>query len=119
MGSSFTGHIGGLLLDGRVVRFATYTGSRLVSVETVEGAAHVVLRDRRRELSVDIRGATTGHLKAPVQGAMVGRADEALDAVVSIELRELRGGRGGVVFRGEGRPAGVEIMNERGELLAD
>lgn len=119
MGSSFTGHIGGLLLDGQVVRFATYTGSRLVEVATGGGAAHVVLRDRRRELAVDISGAVTGHLKAPVQGEMVGRADEALDAVVAVELRELRGGRGSVVFRGEGRPAGVEIMNENGELLAD
>ncbi len=119
MGSSFTGHIAGLLLEGELLRFATYTGSRLASVETGDGSALVVVRDRRRELTVRITGATPGHLKAPVQGAMVGRAEEALDARLSVELRELRGGRAGVVFSGEAHPAGVEIMNERDELRAD
>ncbi|PKQ15121.1 MAG: hypothetical protein CVT67_11045 [Actinobacteria bacterium HGW-Actinobacteria-7] len=119
MGSSFTGHIAGLLLDGEVVRFATYTGSHLIHVATGGGAAQVLLRDRRRELSVEVSGAVTGELKAPVQGAMVGRANEGLDAQVVVELRELRGGRAGVVFSGRGSGAGVEIMNALGELSAD
>jgi hypothetical protein len=50
---------------------------------------------------------------------MVGRANEGLDAQVVVELRELRGGRAGVVFSGRGSGAGVEIMNALGELSAD
>jgi hypothetical protein len=119
MGSSFTGHIAGLLLEGELLRFATYTGSRLASVTTESGAAKVVVGDKRRELTVLITGASPSQLKAPVLGAMVGRADEALDARLMVELRELRGGRANVVFSGEGHPAGVEIMNEYDELRAD
>jgi hypothetical protein len=50
---------------------------------------------------------------------MEGRADEALGARVRVRLRELRGGRPVVVFEGEGAHAGLEVMNERGELVAD
>jgi hypothetical protein len=119
MGSSFTGHIAGLLLGGELIRFATYTGSRIASVETHAGGASVVLRDRRHELSMEISDAKRGHLKAPVSGAMVGRADEALDAHVGVELREVRGGRSSVRFKGEGLRTGAEIMNDRKELAAD
>ena len=116
---SFVGHIAGLLLDGRLHRFATYTGAALAAVETRPGGAHVVLRDAREELEIDAEGAAPGALKAPVLGAMEGRADEALGARVRVRLRELRGGRPVVVFEGEGAHAGLEVMNERGELAPE
>jgi hypothetical protein len=116
---AFTGHIAGLLLDGRLHRFATYTGASLAAVETRPGAAHVVLRDRRRELELEAEGAPSGALKAPVLGAMEGRADEALGATVRARLRELRGGRASVVFEGTDAHAGLEVMNEHRELHAD
>jgi hypothetical protein len=50
---------------------------------------------------------------------MEGRADEALGASVRVRLRELRGGRPVVVFEGEGAHAGLEVMNERGELAPE
>jgi hypothetical protein len=116
---SFVGHIAGLLLDGRLHRFATYTGAVLAAVETSPGGAHIVLRDAREELTVEAEGAAIGALKAPVLGAMEGRADEALGATVHVRLRELRGGRPVVVFEGSGAHAGLEVMNERGELVPD
>jgi len=116
---SFVGHIAGLLLDGRLHRFATYTGAALLAVETSPGAARVVLRDAREELEVEAQGAAPGALKAPVLGAMEGRADEALGARVRVRLRELRGGRPVVVFEGEGAHAGLEVMNDRGELVPE
>lgn len=116
---SFTGHIAGLLLDGRLRRFATYTGAALAAVVTRPGGALVVLRDRRTELHIDAEGAVTGSLKAPVLGAMQGRADEALGARVRVQLRELRGRRPLVIFEGTGAHAGLEVMNERGELAPE
>jgi tocopherol cyclase len=116
---SFVGHIAGLLVDGRLHRFATYTGAALAAVETRPGGARVVLRDAREELEIAAEGAAAGALKAPVLGAMEGRADEALGAAVHVRLRELRGGRAVVVFEGDGAHAGLEVMNERGELVAD
>lgn len=113
LGSSFTGHIAGLLEDGRLHRFTTYTGSSLTGLEFAPGSASVTIEDRRHVLTVDVQGSTPGALKAPRLGAMTGRADEALDAAVHVTLRAKGGAE---VFAGVSRPAGVEIMNSRGEL---
>ena len=64
-----TGHIAGLLLDdGRLMRFATYTGSRLAAVETYPGGAAIAVRDHEHELLAVVTGTRTGELKAPVLG---------------------------------------------------
>lgn len=120
LNSSFTGHIAGVLLDsGQLVRFTTYTGSRIREIETFPGGARVMVADRRHELSVRIDGAATGNLKAPQLGAMTGRADEALDASVAVDLRGLAGpATSRSLFAGTGYKAGVEIMNSRNELAA-
>lgn len=116
---AFVGHIAGVLLEGRLFRFATYTGARLVAVETWTGGAHVVLRDRRSELELRAEGAAAGELKAPVLGAMEGRVGESLGGAVDVRLRELRGGRPVVGYEGRGRCAGLEVVDEHGELVAD
>lgn len=50
---------------------------------------------------------------------MEGRVGESLGAVVEVRLPELRGDRPTIVFRGVGECAGLEVVNERGELVAD
>ena len=115
-GSSFTGHIAGLLLDGRLHRFATYTGSRLVELATGESGARIAMAGGGGRLEIEMDGAVAGALRAPVLGAMQGRSDEALDGRLRVRL--LRDGSR-PVFVGEGRAAGVEIMDARGELRAD
>jgi len=116
MTGSFVGSIGGLLLDGDLHRFATYTGARISRVETGASEARVTLSDRREELEVHVRGRRTLTLKAPVLGSMEGKDAESLGGEVDVTLRALRGGRAGVVFSGTGRQAGIEVMNDRGEL---
>lgn len=113
---SFVGHIAGLLLDGELIRFATYTGAWLGALETGRGSFRVVLRDRSRELEVRASGGAAGELKAPVLGAMEGRVNEALDGTLWLRLRELRGFRAFTVYEGSGRHPGIEVVNERGEL---
>jgi len=116
MTGAFVGNIAGLLLEGALHRFATYTGARLVSIDTAENSAHLILRDRREELELAIHGREAMPLKAPVLGAMEGRASESLGGTIDVTLREVRGGAARVAYRGTGRQAGIEVMNERGEL---
>ena len=116
LSGSFVGFISGLLLAGRLHRFATYTGARLAALETAPGSFRVVLRDRSRELEVRASGAVTGALKAPVLGAMEGRANEALGGTVWVRLRELRGFGAVTLFEGGGERAAVEVMHRRDEL---
>jgi hypothetical protein len=116
MTGSFVGNIAGLLLDGTLHRFATYTGARLVCLATDANSAHVILRDRREELELDIQGCEALVLKAPVLGSMDARDSESLGGTIDVTLRELRGGSAVEVYRGTGRQAGIEVMNDRDEL---
>jgi len=77
MTGAFTGHIAGLLLDGDLHRFATYTGAKLACMETRPGSADVTLRDRRQELELHVDGALPSALKAPTLGSMEARAPTA------------------------------------------
>jgi hypothetical protein len=116
MGGSFVGNIAGLLHDGELRRFATYTGARIKLVETGENEARVVVGDRREELEVHLHGCETLILKAPVLGAMEGRDAESLGGIIDVTLHAVRGGRAAVVFAGTGHQAGIEIMNDLDEL---
>jgi hypothetical protein len=116
MTGAFVGHIAGLLLDGRLHRFATYTGARLTCIETGAGEARIALSDEREELDVVLRGSRALILKAPVLGSMQGRDAESLGGTIDVTLRTVRGGRADVVFRGTGRQAGIEVMNDADEL---
>ncbi len=116
MSGSFVGHIAGLLLDGKLHRFATYTHARITCTETGANEARVTLADRREELTVHVRGCRALVLKAPVMGAMEGRDSESLGGTIDVTLSALRGGRPEVLFRGTGGQAGIEVMNGRDEL---
>ncbi len=116
MTGSFVGHIAGLLLEGELHRFATYTGARITSVHTHGEEARVVIGDRREELEIHAHGSETLILKAPVLGAMEGHDAESLGGTLDVTLRAVRGGRSRVVFEGTGHQAGIEIMNDRDEL---
>lgn len=116
---SFVGHIAGILIDGRLHRFATYTGAWLAAIETGTGSFRIVLRDRSKELEIRGSGAATGVLQAPVLGAMGGRAVESIGGELWVRLRELRGWRAVTLFEGAGAHAGIEVMNDRGELASD
>jgi len=116
MTGAFVGTIAGLLLDGALHRFTTYTGARLVCLDTAENAAHFIVRDRREELELALRGREGLELKAPVLGAMEGRDSESLGGEIEVTLREFRGGKVRVAYHGIGRQAGVEVMNDRAEL---
>ncbi|MGV8083908.1 MAG: tocopherol cyclase family protein [Coriobacteriia bacterium] len=116
MKGSFVGHIAGLLLDGQLHRFTTYTGATLMHIESGADEAHLTLADKHEELDVHIHGCKALMLKSPVLGAMEGRDAESLGGTIDVRLSTLRAGRSAVVFEGTGRLAGIEVMNEKGEL---
>lgn len=116
MTGAFVGNIAGLLLDGTLHRFATYTGAHLKCIETGTNEARIVLADRREELEMHLRGCSALILKAPVLGSMEGRDAESLGGEIDVTLRALRGGRPQVLFAGTARQAGIEVMNDKDEL---
>jgi hypothetical protein len=115
LGSSFVGFIAGLLVDGTLHRFATYTGAKLVSIHHTEGGGDFVLQDRHRRIEIATRGALPGKLRSPVLGEMKGMVHESLCGEVDVRLTDRADGA--VLFEGTGRSAGLELMDPTGDLL--
>jgi len=116
MGGAFVGVIAGLLHEGELHRFATYTGARIRCIETGDNGARVIIGGSREQLEVRLHGVETLMLKAPVLGAMEGRDAESLGGTVEVVLRTSHAGHDRAVFTGVGQQAGIEIMNDRDEL---
>jgi tocopherol cyclase len=114
VGRSFVGSIAGLLVDGKLYRFATYTGAKLVSLTHSPGGVSFALQDGRLRLEVTASGAVPGQLRSPVLGRMIGCVEESLCGTAAVRLTERRTGH--VVFEGEGRVSGIEMMDPEGDL---
>jgi len=112
LGSYFIGFISGFWLDGRLFKFATYTGARKflkISDEQVE----LILKNPKTELRLLAKQASGTALRSPISGEMTGKVQESLQAEVQAELLE----NGRRIFEGIGRNAGLEVAGEVEILL--
>jgi len=114
LGSAFRGFIVGLWLDGKLYRFATYTGARLESLEILEDRVEWVLRDARFRLALTARRAQGSPLRGPTRVDMGQRVLETLNASIQVRLETVQGA---LIFEGEGRHAGLEVMGDLPRLL--
>ncbi len=107
LNSHFIGYISGFWLDGRLFKFATYTGARkhlTIRDEQVE----LIFRDSKTELRISAQQAAGTALASPLSGEMTGKVSESLLATLDVEL--LEGGKR--IFEGKGRSAGLEVAGE-------
>lgn len=111
LGSSFTGFLGFLTLDGRRIDFATYTGARIDNIEKGDGFISIKISGSGFKLNIlgkkVITGNSKGALKAPVRGEMSRVIHENLNSVIDIALT---GKNGETIFQGSGKNAGLEIV---------
>jgi hypothetical protein len=105
LGSHFIGFLGGLLLDGELHRFATYTGAR-ARVRLSPTEVHLVITDQRRLLEITgPRRTAGGDLASPIAGQMTGKVNESLQA--ELRVRFTLDGR--LRYDGIARFAGLEV----------
>ncbi len=107
MRSHFIGFISGFWLEGRLYKFATYTGATKHLV-LHEHALTLEYKDRRRVLRIYAEQGANTALIAPIQGEMTGKINESLQATLQVELVEA----GKRIFEGRGRNAGLEVAGE-------
>ena len=115
LGSAFRGFIIGLWLDGRLYRFATYTGARTESLVLQEERVEWVVSDRHLRLEMQAVKAGGGLIYGPTPYNMGRRVDETLDASLFVRLAEPDGR---VLLEDRGRHAGLEISGDVSRLLA-
>ncbi len=108
----FIGFISGFWLDGRLFRFATYTGARKY-LELGEDSVTLVFKNPRTELRLHAKQAPGTALVSPISGEMTGKINESLQAIVHAELLE----NGRRIFEGTARTAGLEVAGAVEVLL--
>lgn len=116
IGRSFPGFIIGLWHNGRLYRFATYTGAKIRELNIGEEAIHWVVANRSHTLEIRIACPQTAAvlLHAPSLNGMDRRIEERLNA--SLQLRLYAGKK--VLFEESGRHAGLEVVGEIERLVA-
>ena len=82
LGRSFRGFIIGLWLDGKLYRFATYTGARTEHLALQDNRVEWVISDRRYRLELQVLQAEGGLIYGPTHHDMGKRVDETLDAAL-------------------------------------
>ncbi|MFO7998968.1 MAG: tocopherol cyclase family protein [Bacteroidales bacterium] len=113
IGKSFTGFLGFLLYNGKRFDFATYTGAKLLVVDNNPEEIRIVIQHKAQTLTISGKKAKSGQLKAPVLGTMQRVIHESIDSVIRIKLTTT-GGR--VVFEGQGKNAGLELVGDTESL---
>jgi len=111
-GTEFSGFIIGLLGDGVLHRFTTYTGARIEELSIGETSLRVEIRQGAQRLALDAVREPGAELASPVLGEMSGRIEETLRATIEVSLSE----EGREIFSGQGRWAGLEVVRAE-ELL--
>ena len=116
IGRHFIGYLFGLLLDGSLYRFTTYTGAKVRGLKIDGSRIAFSLEDRKYRL--EIRGERAGGgtpLMAPKSGDMSVRIDENLESVIHVALHEKKGR--GLLFTGAGKNAGLEYVGDMSRLM--
>jgi tocopherol cyclase len=116
LNKEFRGFLGFLLVDGKVYQFATYTGARLLDVRLEEKTLSFIIQEKQFSITVKALRSKAGYLQAPVMGAMDRRIAESIDATIHLTLRDRKGH---VRFEGEGHQAGLEVVGDPADLLAE
>jgi hypothetical protein len=111
---AFRGYIIGLLHDGVLHRFTTYTKSVLERLEMTDTHLHLVIRNRTHRLEVDAEKADGAILHAPYEKQMIERVAETMTSEVDVRLSRLDGG---VVFAGRGSNACLEAQGDLDRVL--
>ncbi|MBL7807591.1 MAG: hypothetical protein JNN28_07255, partial [Saprospiraceae bacterium] len=104
LGSYFIGFISGFWLDGRLIKFATYTGAKK-HLELSGQQLTLILQQSGKELRILAQQAPGTALVSPLSGEMTGKIQESLQATLQVELLD----KGVRIFEGTGRNAGLEV----------
>lgn len=113
LGSSFTGFLGFLYVNGKLYRFGTYTGAKITSLKRNEDRIEVLISGK--DFTIDFIGlkGMRGELLAPVVGDMSRTIHESIDAEIKVILKDKHGT---VLYDGTAKNAGLELVGNPEEL---
>jgi tocopherol cyclase len=108
LGKFFIGHLGFLLHNGKIYKFATWNGSEL-AIRKNNNQILAFFNGKEHNLEVTITGSISGRIIAPVFGSMERYIKESVDASVSVRLVSKNGKE---IFAGVSANAGLEVVGD-------
>lgn len=111
----FRGMIIGLLHQGTIYRFATYTGAVIEHLDIGADTVTWTVRDCLYRLRLHAQRDVTGNLRGPSKAGMDFQVAEALTATVNVRLTSLHDGT--IIFEGTGRNSRLAITEDVAPLL--
>lgn len=112
--SAFRGFICGLWYQGKLYRFATYTGAKIESLDIFDDHIQWVIRDKRYRLEMKASRQPGGTLLGPDRVEMGKRVVETLDSKVEVRLYTLNGKE---ILVDTGHHAGLEANGDLERLV--
>jgi tocopherol cyclase len=112
LGRYFVGYIVGFYWEGKLYRFATYTGAKM---KAQLGGKEVILafKDGKYRLEIVAQPGPGANLISPISGEMTGKVNESIQA--KAEVRFYR--KDQLLFSGTGHHAGLEVAGPVDQLL--
>lgn len=115
LGSSFIGHLAIIRTGGKTINLSTYKGGKIVELNKKEKMVSMKIQSKSHTLKVDAVQGEGAYLKSPQRGLMTGRTIESLSSSLKVTLVDKR--KSTIVFTGTGLHAGLEIMDDKNELI--
>ena len=114
MGSSFIGHIAGVLIGDKLIEFTTYNGTKVNKCEISIDKVKIEMENGSYLLRILAHREKATTLAAPIAGFMDGRIDESMRASIEVELLDKK--KNIVLLKDIGESAGIEVAGKY-ELL--
>ncbi len=113
LGMKFQGFLGFLQIEGKLIRFGTYTGAKIIKLEQDSTHATITIRQRKYLITFEATLGPASHLSAPRQGNMDRLILESIMGTVEVSLAKKDGT---LLFQETSNLAGIEL-SEATELL--
>ncbi len=118
MKRAFTGFLIGLLYNGTIYRFTTYTRAKISTPTVSDDTVTFIVQDKHFLIEVQAQRAPGTTLRSPVEGLMTGRILESLDSTIHLKLYTLHKNTKDLIYEGTGRNAGLEIVGPLSDIGA-
>ena len=113
--SSFIGHIAGLLINGKLIEFTTYNGTKLNTCKVSHENVQIEMQNRYYTIKINAKREKATSLAAPISGFMTGRIEESMNAKIHVILIDKKTNQR--LLNDTGSSAAIEVAGDYKLLL--
>jgi len=114
MGGSFVGFIAGIWMNGQLIQFTTYNGSKLIKSYADQNEVKLIMENRKYRLEIIAHREKSTQLASPILGFMDGRIQESMTSLIDVQLYDKKNHN--IILLDTGRNAGLEVAGKIKEI---